>query len=641
MGHKLSKADINYIKSNFRQKSNRQMADELSVDKKIINQALQQCGLKRTKEDELRLRTSSIQPKIQSEAPESTIEQFNQNTREYHLLVFIFLFTVTFLLYANSFKNQFVWDDEILVVKNNYIKSWDHTPDYFIKNTFKGGDRDSNFWRPTQLYSYLIDFKLWGLQPFGFHLSNTIFHALAGFLIYLYLFVLFRRQVLALIVSLIWIIHPLQTEAVTYIAGRADSIAAIFIFLSLYLYLRYTQSEEKNDIILYLGSFIAFLMAIMSKEMAIMIPFIMILSDVFNTHEKRSWSNRIIGYIPFIVVFLIYWWARKTVLDFATIPILQEQAANHIPTVMRLLTFLLTLSRYLILLFFPFMLHMERGTPYAYNFALSFSLWPYALLFLIVSILSVYAIYLLRKQNDRAQHIIHSALIYSRYLLLGLLLINIRLEIFVKPFISQWTYFFAFVAALILFLNVIFLYRDDKISAFGLLFFFVTIFPFSDIVPLNANMAEHWLYLPCIGIILPVSQWAYNKLKLTSRLDFVESISKIFFSFLIIPILLFSVRTVLRNIDWKDDFTIWRETAAFSDSSHIHGNLGVAYGRRNDFNHAKEEFMRALQLQFNYPEAHNNLGVILLMEGKTDEAIREFKFAIQLNPNYSNAYKKL
>lgn len=641
MKSKLSRSDIEYIKANYKLKSNRQLAEKFRVTKKVIHQILNQHSLVRSKKDEISLK--SVQAidlnRVDEEIP---LESFHQGRPKFHAAVFIFLFVVAFTIYADSFSNKFVWDDEILVVKNNYIKTTFHIPDYFTENLFKGGDRDSNFWRPTQLFTFLWDYSIWGLNPFGFHLSNTLFHALSAFLIYFYLFLLFRKQVVAFIASLIWVIHPLQTEAVTYIAGRADSIATLFIFLTLVLYLRYTQDPDTKSPILYLGSFLAFILALMSKEMAVMTPFYMMLSDFFTRNRQvRRLRNLILRYLPFIIVFLLYCWARKTILDFANIPLLKEQAALQIPTVLRLLTFCVTVTRYLILMFFPFKLHMERGTPYASNFPLTTMLWPYIIVFIIIILLAVAAIYHLRQNNLQAKSMIDKGIQFSRIFIVIILLYNIRMEILLTPQMSYWTYCLSFTCVLLIFLNIIFLYRNHKEKCFGLTFFFLAIIPFSDVIPLNSNMLEHWLYIPSIGIFFIFVDYICQKLHFSSRMNFMETLTRITFSALIIPLILLSARSIFRNIDWKDDFTIWRETAAFSNSSHIHGNLGVAYGRKGDFKKSKEEFIKALRLQFNYPEAHNNLGVIMLMEGKLDDSIREFEFAIQFNPNYSNAYKNL
>ncbi len=647
MAQKLTKSDLEYIKTHFRTRSNRQLAEDLKVDKSTIVHAINNLGLQRTREEDLRLKTGSPDFKAPSPTPLAEAESL-QSSNKFHGIVLIILFSLVFLLYADSFKNKLVWDDEILVVQNNYIRDVKHIPQFFTQNAFKGGDRDSNFWRPTQLLSYMTDYKIsewfeklqtphkrdlalkispiYFLNPIyiqnwhpakdwnsaiGFHISNTLFHALVCVFIYLYIFLIFRRKDLALIASLIYSVHPIHTEAVTYIAGRADSLATLFILASLCLYIKSMDCINNHKKALsYMGSIISFVFALMSKEMAIMLPAYMLLTDlvIWPRQKKKSyplpgtrkaWPSIILRYLPFLILLGAYLFLRSTVLDFANIPLLKEQPANQIPTFLRFTTFTRSLFGfaknpdthffdlgYFWILLFPFNLHMERSTPYTVHF------FP---------------------QNAK-----------------------------------ELPYIFCFVGFLSLLGLTFYSYKKSKPLFFGLAFFLIALIPFMDIMPLNANMAEHWLYIPSIGIFVCIAQWMVSLLRLKSHFSIQDTLKKIIFSPIPIYVIYCSMLTVIRNLDWKDEMTIWKATATLSNSSHIHGNLGVAYGRQGNIDGAKQEFIKALRLQFNYPEAHNNLGVIFMMELQKNRnqntlmaAKKEFELAIQCNPNYSNAYKNL
>ncbi len=614
MPQKLTKSDLEYIKTHFRTRSNRQLAEDLKVDKSSIVHAINNLRLQRTREEDLRFKTGSPDFKTSSPLPISQTQSL-QSSNKFHCVVLGLLFSLVFLLYANSFQNKFVWDDEILVVQNNYLRDTKHIPQFFTENAFKGGDRDSNFWRPTQLLTYMLDYKIaeffiksqadyaksWN-SAVVFHISNTLFHALVCILIYLYIFLIFRRKDLALITSLIYSVHPVHTEAVTYIAGRADSLATMFILASLCLYIKskdFINTQKKT--LSYLGSIIAFVFALMSKEMAIMLPAYLILTDLVapSVQKKTTWSHIILRYLPFLLILGAYLYLRSTILDFANIPLLKEQPARQIPAFLRFTTFTRSLFGfarnvdthffdlgYFWILLFPFNLHMERSTPYALHF------FPQS--------------------------------------------------------IKELPYIFCFLGFLTLLGLTFYFYKKSKPLFFGLAFFLIALIPFMDIMPLNANMAEHWLYIPSIGIFVCMSQWMVSLLRLQPHFSIQDTLKKIIFSPIPIYVIYCSMLTVIRNLDWKDEKTIWKETAKLSNSSHIHGNLGVAYGREGNIQAAKQEFIKALQLQFNYPEAHNNLGVIFMMEWQKNRnqnilmsAKKEFELAIQFNPNYSNAYKNL
>ncbi|MBI1869746.1 MAG: tetratricopeptide repeat protein [Chlamydiae bacterium] len=507
----------------------------------------------------------------------------------HNIALFALLFT-TFFVYLNSLTHSFVWDDEILITHNRFIQNFQYLPDLFTQNLFKGGDSQSNFWRPFQLLTYLINYKLSELHPFGFHLFNTLLHSFVSFLVYLYLFLLFRRFEIAFLTSLIYSIHPIHTEAIAYISGRADSLASFFILLSLYFYILSTHAKTfRQSIGFYSLSFLCFPLALMSKEMAILLPLYMILTDVvtFQDQEKKSMFHLVGRYLPMLMLLAIYIILRKTTLDFSKIPLLEDNPVRHIPLLLRLLTFSRSVMGWMIhpvthhldlgylgLLLFPINLHMERG------------------------------------------------MIYAKTLF-------------------EYPYLLSLNAFLILIIFTFYFYSKSKIKFFGLAFFIIALLPFSDIIPLNANMAEHWLYLPSIGIFLILSDIFVSTLKIKPHPIFRNFSKYTALTFMAIYLISLGTLTILRNKDWKNNISIWESTARFSDSSHLHGNLGVAYGRLKDFDRSKEEFLKAIQIQFNYPEVHNNLGLLHYHEGNFSQAEKEFNLALQFNPNYANAYSNL
>ena len=103
------------------------------------------------------------------------------------------IFALTFFLiiglaiYGNSFDNQLFWDDDDNIINNVYIKDWRYLPNFFTESLISGAGQVSNYWRPLLLMSFAIDYRLWGLAPFGFHLTNVLLHLIAAWLIFLLL----------------------------------------------------------------------------------------------------------------------------------------------------------------------------------------------------------------------------------------------------------------------------------------------------------------------------------------------------------------------------------------------------------------------------------------------------------------------
>ena len=136
---------------------------------------------------------------------------------------FIFLIAaLTLVVYSNSLFNEFLYDDEHLILKNRYIRDFRYIPNIFTENAIAGAYLSSNYYRPLQLLLYSIIYHLFGLNVVSYHLLNILLHAANGILIYLIFKKLFKKRLTAFIPAIIFSLHPVNTEAVTYISGTAD-----------------------------------------------------------------------------------------------------------------------------------------------------------------------------------------------------------------------------------------------------------------------------------------------------------------------------------------------------------------------------------------------------------------------------------
>jgi tetratricopeptide (TPR) repeat protein len=181
------------------------------------------------------------------------------------------------------------------------------------------------------------------------------------------------------------------------------------------------------------------------------------------------------------------------------------------------------------------------------------------------------------------------------------------------------------------------LLRARNRIGFWLAWFLLLLLPVSDtVLPLNATMAEHWLYVPSVGFIAAGVLLAAGPLKRCST-AWRRSGTAVLACY----VLLLGMRTIARNRDWRDNLSIWSHTARYADTSHIHGNLAVLYWGQGNIARAEAELRRALALQENYPEAHYNLGRIHMSRGEYRQAEHEFRKALQYRPNYRNAQRWL
>jgi tetratricopeptide (TPR) repeat protein len=144
------------------------------------------------------------------------------------------IFAATLLVYAPALRNGFVWDDTALVLRDPLIRSWRLIPEAFGHFLFLDATA-SDFYRPLQRLTFMADYALYGFgAPWGWHLTSIVIHAAAAVALF-YLAGKFVPQRWALALAVVWAVHPVHTSAVTYIAGRADPLAALFGFAGLAL----------------------------------------------------------------------------------------------------------------------------------------------------------------------------------------------------------------------------------------------------------------------------------------------------------------------------------------------------------------------------------------------------------------------
>lgn len=274
------------------------------------------------------------------------------------LYLLTFLFTVTFLVYANSFFNQFVFDDEDFVYKNEYVKSLQFFPKYFSQNLIAGAGKVSNYYRPVLLITFALENKLFGLSPFFYHFDSTLLHAGSSILVFLVLNRLFANKFLSFFSAFLFAIHPIQTEAVTYISGRGDPLSLFFTLLAIYLYLNFSA---KN----YFWAIGFFVLSLLSKEIALIAPGLITIAHLvyLKKLDKENILKIFTRTLPFFALSFFYFFLRLTVLNFQNTLNFYNQSNIYTQNLfVRLVTFFKLLPSYLYLLINPVNLHMERDT---------------------------------------------------------------------------------------------------------------------------------------------------------------------------------------------------------------------------------------------------------------------------------------
>src|SRR3990172_10667433 len=164
-------------------------------------------------------------------------------TKNLHLSILVLVIVcLSQFVYLNSLSNQFVYDDKFTIVTNYFIKTWNNLPSLFNKDYFKFSGELS--YRPVVPLSYFIDYTLWKLNPFGFHLTNTLLHTLNSVLLFLLLKRIFNCQTTSFLATLIFSCHPVLTEAVNAISYREDLLATTFFIGAFLLYMKTSKDER-------------------------------------------------------------------------------------------------------------------------------------------------------------------------------------------------------------------------------------------------------------------------------------------------------------------------------------------------------------------------------------------------------------
>lgn len=184
------------------------------------------------------------------------------------------IIAATLLVYWPALRNGFIWDDTALVLRDPLIRSWFLIPEGFRHFLFLDATA-SNFYRPIQRLSFVADYQLYGFGwPGGWHLTSILVHAGAAIGLFFVADKLLAmaaglgertRRISALGVSILWAIHPLHTSAVTYVAGRADLLAALFGFAGLALGL-HGLGAERGSWLWRIAAAAGFTFALLSKE---------------------------------------------------------------------------------------------------------------------------------------------------------------------------------------------------------------------------------------------------------------------------------------------------------------------------------------------------------------------------------------
>ena len=483
------------------------------------------------------------------------------------------------------------YDDDAYVTANAHVRyglSWDSVK-WAFQSCWTGN------WHPLTWLSHMLDCQVFGLQPWGHHLTSVLLHVANTFLVFLALRQLTRAPWRSLGVAALFGLHPLRVESVTWIAERKDVLSTAFWMLTLWAYARYvqgipgaprretrtgnvpvrTESEppSRHRSLYYSLALLFFVLGLMSKSMLVTVPFLLLVLDYwplcrldFSTLRSR----------PAMLVKLLLEKAPFFLLaGAASIAALVSQSAagaftplNILPVTARMENALVSYCRYLGKLFYPLNLSV---------FYLHPRQWP-----------------------------------AGTVLLAGLLLLGISI----------------FVVAL---------RRRHRYLLAGWLWFLGTLVPVIGLVQIGSqSMSDRYTYVPLMGMFI-ILVWGAHELTNGWRHQAV------FLSAAAAGLALPCILLTRQQIGyWVDSETLFRHAIAIKDNNPIaHTNLGHALLDEERVDEAMTNFETALEMPPGDSDAYNGLGLALARKGQTDDAIACFQKALEARPGFFNAHYNL
>ena len=212
------------------------------------------------------------------------------------LLMIVLLATI--FSYHDALNNQFIWDTQGYVVNNAHIKefTWDNV--HWMFSQFYGGN-----WHPLTWLSHSLDYALFGLKPWGHHFINLLIHCFNSLLVFILVIILkpidHKTIFAAGIAALLFGIHPQHVESVVWVAERKDVLCLFFILLALLSYVFYASKAQATY---YFLTLFCFLLALLSKPMAVTLPVILLLIDIYPLKRTCSPYKLIVEKIPFFML---------------------------------------------------------------------------------------------------------------------------------------------------------------------------------------------------------------------------------------------------------------------------------------------------------------------------------------------------
>lgn len=518
-------------------------------------------------------------------------KDFNTLVHKEWAFVFVLFLAILGIYYPSLFNKFANIDDPFYITYNTFIRDlswtgvWKIFSEPIVANYF-----------PLQILSYSLDYLLWHIQPFGYHLTNLILHILNAVLLFLLLKSIFSDPWISFLAALFWGLHPVNVESVSWVAERKNVLSMAFLLLSFLTYLAYlkqTTRRRRRDF--YLGTLLLFLLSLLAKVSAVVLPLLFLLYDFCFRREGKM--EMIKEKIPFFLLSIL----------FAMITVWVYHRGDQL-------------------------VDFYGGSPYFHALAMVNVLVEYLISLVMPLYLDNYYITPIPKSIFEAQVLLSIA---------ALILI-----------------------ALLVWRSL----RRHRLLFFWAGWFFISLLPMINIVPIAILRADRYMYLPAVGFFYFLAKVLLRLWGMKPR-HVLLTLSLLLIFFLTAG---YSFLTLERNKVWKDTITLWSDNikkfpshssaylyiggtywalgkldaAILLCKSGLRENprdvnllncLSMVYKSKGNLESAESLLREAASLDPAYSSTYNNLGAIYYQKGEMDKALGEFERAAKLSPNDSPA----
>jgi len=490
----------------------------------------------------------------------------------------VLIILVSLVAYSNTFQVPFQFDDPRSITDVPFVRDLRLFPNVFTLH------------RSVGFFSFALNYRLHGTDVLGYHIVNLAIHMLNALLVYGLVVLSFRTPKLqesfllkhakpiAILSALLFASHPVQTQAVTYIAQRFASLSTFFFLASVAAYIESRivarpKSSPYRSFAWYGVSVLSAALAMKTKEIAFTLPIIIVLYEFlfFTGPVKR----RVLVLLPLMLTMVI-------------IPVSLLRIDRPLGTLMN---------------------DVSEATK-------------------------------VHTTAGRAEYLFTQFRVIVTYLRLLIFPENQNLDYdypLFDTFLAPEVILSFLLLLLILGTGVYLLYRDrhapgvGRLAAFGIFWFFITISVESSVIPIADVIFEHRLYLPSVGffIALTISLfWAAERLE--TRWEYAIRAVVVF---LAAAVAIFTGLTVARNSVWQSEVSLWEDVIEKSPmKARGYNGLGLAYFNKNQYDKAIEEFAHAIALHPSYGVAFNNIGNAFYRRGLYGQALEAQTRAVSLEP---------